>query len=126
MGRKSKKKAASLKEYGDSLFDEGRLDEAIEEYKASIALDTSDACAHFSLGDSYFNKGMMEEGVGEVREAMRLKPHWPFYHKKLGEMMEALGRLDEAAREYGEALRLKPDLEAAREGLARINKPPNP
>ncbi len=124
MGGKGKRNAASLKKRGDSLFDAGRLDEAIEEYRASIALDPSDACAHFSLGDSYFIKGLREEGVGEIREAMRLKPRWPFYHRKLGEMMEALGRLDEAAKEYEEALRLKPDLEAAREGLARIKKQP--
>ncbi|HTX44623.1 MAG TPA: tetratricopeptide repeat protein [Methanocella sp.] len=124
MGRKSTKKAASLKKHGDSLFDAGRMDEAIEEYKASIALDPSDACAHFSLGDAYFIKGRSEEALGEIREAMRLKPHWPFYHKKLGEMMEAMGRLDEAKEEYREALRIKPDLEAAREGLARIKKSP--
>jgi tetratricopeptide (TPR) repeat protein len=124
MGRKSKKKAASLKKHGDSLFDAGRLDEAIEEYKASIMLDPSDACAHFSLGDAYFNKGLSEEALGEIREAMRLKPHWPFYHNKLGEMMEALGRPEEAEKEYREALRLKPDLEAAREGLVHIKKDP--
>ncbi len=123
MGRRSTRKATSLKKRGDSLFDEGRTDEAIEEYKASIALDPSDACAHFSLGDSYFIKGLREEALAEIREAMRLKPHWPFYHRKLGEMMEAFGRLDDAVKEYEEALRLKPDLEAAKEGLARIKKP---
>jgi tetratricopeptide (TPR) repeat protein/predicted O-methyltransferase YrrM len=121
MGRKGRKKTMSHKERGDSLFDEGRMDEAIEEYKASVMLDPSDACSHFSLGDAYFNKGLSEEALGEIREAMRLKPHWPFYHKKLGEMMEALGRPVEAEKEYREALRLKPDLEEAREGLIRVS-----
>lgn len=125
MGRmkaKGKKDAAAIKEHADSLSDKGRLDEAIEEYKASILLEPSDPCSHFGLGDAYFKKGLREEAVVEVREAMRLRPGWPFYHSKLGAMMEAFGRSREAEEEYGEALRLKPDLEAAREGLARLKK----
>ena len=110
----------AVRAIADLLFDDGRLDEAIDGYRALVALAPDDPCAHFSLGDAYFWKGAHKKALAEVREAMRLKPGWPYYHNKLGQMLEALGRTDEAFREYREAVRLKPDLDDARANLRRL------
>lgn len=107
-------------------MEEGRLDEAIEEYKAAIALDESDPCSHFGLCDAYAKKGMADAAIRELTEAMRLRPGWPYYHNRMGEFLESAGRMDEAAREYTEALRLKPDFVDALAGLRRVSGPVSP
>jgi DNA-binding SARP family transcriptional activator len=50
--------AAKVKEHADSLAEEGRLDEAIEEYRSLIEIDPADPCSHFGLCDAYHKKGI--------------------------------------------------------------------
>ncbi len=126
MARHNVKRQATTKQHADALVEEGRLDEAIEEYKAAIALDKSDPCSHFGLCDAYDKKGMAEAAMRELKAAMRLRPGWPYYHNRMGRFLESAGRTEEAAREYEEALRLKPDLGDALAGLRRTSGPVTP
>ncbi|MGA9140587.1 MAG: tetratricopeptide repeat protein [Methanocella sp.] len=126
MARHKVKRQATTKQHADALVEEGRLDEAIEEYKAAIALDESDPCSHFGLCDAYDKKGMADAAMRELKAAMRLRPGWPYYHSRMGKLLESAGRTEEAAREYEEALRLKPDLGDALAGLRRTSGPVTP
>jgi tetratricopeptide (TPR) repeat protein len=125
MGRrpaKRHKSATSIKEHADSLAEEGRLDEAIEEYRSLIVIDPADPCAHFSLCDAYHKKGMIDEALTEIDESMRLRPGWPFYHNKKGKLLEDKGDFKGAAFEYGEALRIKPDFAVAKGNLKSVEE----
>lgn len=121
MTRRKVKKQLTKKQLADALVEEGRLDEAVEEYRAAIALDESDPCIRFGLCDAYDKKGMTDAAIQELKEAMRLRPGWPFYHNRMGKFLEYGGRMEEAAREYLEAVRLKPDFDDAMTGLRRTS-----
>lgn len=121
MSRRKVSRPGAKKERADALVDEGRLDEAIEEYRAAIALDPSDPCTHFGLCDAYDKKGMTDAAMRELREAMRLRPGWPYYHNRMGKLLESAGKPEEAASEYAEAVRIKPDLDDALAGLRRVS-----
>ncbi len=121
--RKAKKfEAAAKKAIADALVDEGRLDEAILEYGALIAMEPGDPCSHFGLGDAYHKKSMLSEARAEVEEAIRLRPGWPFYHNRLGKILEEQGDVARAIRELEKAMELKPDYEDARANLERLKK----
>jgi tetratricopeptide (TPR) repeat protein/predicted O-methyltransferase YrrM len=126
MARHKVKRQATTKQHADALVNEGRLDEAIEEYRAAIALDESDPCSRFGLCDAYDKKGMADAAMRELKVAMRLRPGWPYYHNRMGRLLESAGRIGEAAREYAEAVRLKPDFGDALAGLRRVSGPATP
>jgi tetratricopeptide (TPR) repeat protein len=113
--------AKEKKALADALFDEGRLDEAIAEYKALIAMTPDDACAHFGLGDAYHGKRIYGLALAEIREALRLKPEWPFYHNKMGKILESAGDIDGAIGQFKLAISLKPDYEDALTTLSRLS-----
>jgi len=56
----------------------------IEEMKAALAKDPSDAGAHFQLGLSYMALGRHTEEIAEYLEAVRLKPDFVDAHFNLG------------------------------------------
>lgn len=118
---KNKTTAAKKKELADALSDEGRIDEAIVEYKALVAMEPGDPCSHFGLCDAYHKKGMLNEALTEIDESIRLRPGWPFYNNKKGKILEAQGDTGSAIKEFEEAVRLKPDFEDALANLERLS-----
>ena len=94
---------------GIALSDQGKLDEAIAEYREALRLKPDYAEAHNNLGIALSDQGKLDEAIAEYREAMRLKPDYAEAHNNLGARPEEQGKLDEAIAEYREALRLKPD-----------------
>ena len=56
---------------GGDLHDQGKLKEAIAEYRESIRLkpDAADADAHFNLGNALKAQGKLEEAIAEFRKA---------------------------------------------------------
>lgn len=118
----SGKNPAEKKAEADALFDEGRLDEAIVEYKVLIAMTPGDACAHFGLCDAYHLKGDLDLALLEIGEAMRLKPDWPYYHNKMGKILESSGDRKAALAQFELAVRLKPDYEDALVNLGQLRR----
>jgi tetratricopeptide (TPR) repeat protein len=116
-----KDEAAVKKALADTLSDEGKLDEAIVEYRALIALEPGDPCSHFGLGDAYHKKGMLTEALAEVEESIRLRPGWPFYHNKTGKILADMGDAGAAIGEFEKAIALKPDFEDAIANLGRLS-----
>ena len=118
----SRKNAAQKKAAADALLDEGRLDEAIVEYKALVTMTPEDACAHFGLSDAYHLRGDPDAALLEIGEAMRLKPDWPFYHNKMGKILESACDLEAALGQFELAVSLKPDYEDALANLRRLRR----
>jgi tetratricopeptide (TPR) repeat protein len=63
----------------------------IEEIKATLKIDPSDAKGHFQLGLAYMALGRHEEEVAEYLEAIRLEPDFADAHFNLGLSYDLLG-----------------------------------
>jgi len=57
---------------GFVYFRQGKLDEAIKEYKTAISLDPNHLAAHYSLGVVYFAQGKLDEAIAEFKTAINL------------------------------------------------------
>ena len=93
---------------GLALRDQGRLDDAIVQYREALRLDPGYADAHDDLGAALAARGELEAAVAEGRTAVRLKPGSAVAHYHLGHALAALGRLEDAIAHYHEAIRLDP------------------
>jgi protein O-mannosyl-transferase len=94
---------------GTAFQDEGRLNEALAEYRASAGLNPGYSCVHKNLGSVLDALGRPEEALTEYRLALQLEPSLPALHDGIGIVFVELGRFDEAMSEFSEAARLDPD-----------------
>jgi tetratricopeptide (TPR) repeat protein len=94
---------------GMALDREGRLDEAIEEHRATLRARSNYVLAYNNLGVDLAQQGHLDEAIGQFRAALALEPTYADPHNNLGTTLEKQGRFDEALREFQEAVRLKPD-----------------
>ena len=65
-------------------MDQGKLDEAVAEYRAAIRLKPDYAEAHYNLGIALTDQGKLDEAVAEYRAAIRLQPDYAEAHYNLG------------------------------------------
>lgn len=61
--------------YGRALRDKGAIDQAIENYNRSIALESS-AEAYNQRGIAYYDKGQYGEAISDYNEALRIDPQF--------------------------------------------------
>ncbi len=80
---------------GYELHLKGKIDEAIEAYKASIGYYPT-AKAHTFLGWAYSLRGKYEEAIEECQIAIDLDPSFGNPYNDIGSYLINLGRLDEA------------------------------
>jgi tetratricopeptide (TPR) repeat protein len=97
---------------------EGRLDEAISQYREALRLKPNDADAHYDLANALYRKRLWDEAIGQYREDLKLSPDDPEGHNNLGVVLFQKGNLNEAITQFQEALRLKPDYANAQKNLA--------
>jgi TolB-like protein/DNA-binding winged helix-turn-helix (wHTH) protein/Flp pilus assembly protein TadD len=77
----------------------GRLDEAIELYKLSIALDPLRANSHLALADELYHVGRYEEAMAALEKAEELNPQLSSLHLTRGKVLFSQGRQQEALAE---------------------------
>jgi protein O-mannosyl-transferase len=93
---------------GVALELEGRLDEAVAEYRAAETIAPNRYQIHNNLGNYLEHQGKPAEALAEYREAVRLNPKLPELHNSLGIALDELGRYDEALVEFTNAAQLDP------------------
>jgi len=86
---------------------EGRLDEAIGEFRKAMDYGES-ALISYNLGRAFYLKKDMEPAIQYYRKAARLEPGNARYHFHLGQSLLESGRKKEAFTEFREAVRLDP------------------
>src|SRR5437762_3278054 len=103
---------------GSELAGQGKLDEAIREFREAIRLNPEYAEAHYDLGAALFElDNGVDEALVEFREALRINPGDAETHNTFGLALLEAGNVDEALHEYREALRLNPQYAEARYNL---------
>jgi tetratricopeptide (TPR) repeat protein len=94
---------------GLSLLEQGKLDEAIAQYREALRIYPDYFVGHVNCASALAGEGKFQEAIVEYRELLRLNPDYPEAHYGWGLALAGLGELKEAIPHYREALRLKPD-----------------
>jgi len=96
-------------EYGSALQKEGRLEEAVEQYKIGLQFNPKDAKAHTSLAVALTGQAKFDAAVPHMETALRLEPNNPDFHLVYATLLQRIGHNDEAALHFETAIRFKPD-----------------
>ncbi|WP_329585508.1 tetratricopeptide repeat protein [Kitasatospora sp. NBC_01250] len=86
----------------------GRLDEALEEYRAVLAVDPSYPEYHFDLGNLLRRMGREQEALEAYERALRLGPPFPEVFYNRGDVRNAAGDVEGALADFGYVLELDP------------------
>lgn len=85
-----------------------RPKDAIESYRAALALDQSHAGAHYKLGQALATNGDFEAAQKELTEAYLLAPNDPLPLQALGQMYVIRQDYEKALKAFTEALQVQP------------------
>ncbi|MDO8880993.1 MAG: tetratricopeptide repeat protein [Coriobacteriia bacterium] len=102
------------------LMREGRVAEARSALEAEIALDDSQAEAHFLLGQVLREEGDLEGAIASFERALGVNPTNGDYRLLYADALALAGRDMEATAAYESALAVLPGDERAIQGLARL------
>ncbi len=96
---------------GNSLFAEGRFDEAHEKYQQALDEDPSSAAIRYNLGDAEYKKSLYEEAIEAFSQAAQTED--PELQARasynLGNALYRLGKLEDSIQAYQNALRINPE-----------------
>jgi predicted O-linked N-acetylglucosamine transferase (SPINDLY family) len=115
--------AASSDSYfklGVALRQQGKIDQAVEAYRQSVAINPAYAEAHYNLGNALFGQNKLEEAVTAYRDAIRGKPDHAGAYCNLGIALKGLNKLDEAVAAYLNAVKIRPDHAEAHSNLGNV------
>ncbi len=102
--------------YGNALFSAGRVDEALEHYQESCAIQPRTEYCHYNIAHIYFGKGQFRDAIREYQLALRFTANREMALLCLNECSEAwlqLGDFAAAERSVSQALALDPENAAA-------------
>jgi len=94
---------------GNILCQKGRLDEAIVEFKKSLAIKPDYADADYNLGNTLLKNGQTDAAIAHFQKALAIRPDDAGYHNNFALALAKQGHADAAIREYQVALRFKPN-----------------
>ncbi len=107
---------------GQTLFQMGDTDGAIDEYRTALRFHPTVAQAHLDLGTALMAKQDWRTAMTELQEAVRLDPTLVQAHYSMGTIHYTRGNVQSAIKAYQEALRLKPDFAEAHYRLGLVFK----
>ncbi len=87
---------------------QGKLDEAITNFRRALALKPDYGEVHSNLGIALRDHGKLEDAVASYRRALAIKPDLPETYSNLGIALRDQGRLEEALANFDRALELRP------------------
>ena len=101
--------ALPRRQLGGILFNMGRLDEAIEQYRIALSLDENSAAGHANLGLALMKKGLTKEAIKEYQRAVEIDPGDVNVRLELGRAYAKSGSTDKAIEHYRIILKNNPD-----------------
>ena len=96
-------------DYGSALQKEGKLDEAIEQYKLALQFDPKYAAAHMNLGATLSGQAKFDAAIPHMETGVQLQPNNGDYHLMYANLLQRIGRNDDAAFHFEAGTRLKPN-----------------
>jgi tetratricopeptide (TPR) repeat protein len=97
-------------ELGNLLVENGRLEEAVTQYRMAVKLEPGFATAWNNLGVAMAGLGRHEVAIAAYRKAIRAAPTYALAHYNLGVAYDARGRYNRAIASYQKAIELDPGL----------------
>jgi tetratricopeptide (TPR) repeat protein len=102
---------------GELLHRQGRLPEAIDDFRRAIQLQPDFPEAHINLGNALLQSGRIPEAASQFEIAVRLAPDSAEAQNNLGNLLFQTGQAAAAIPHYEAALRVNPDHAEAHNGL---------
>lgn len=102
---------------GNTLEDEGRLDEAIAHYTEALRIDPNLADSYNNIGLALAKLGRADEAAPKFLKAIGINANHAAAHYNLGTVLASQGKLDEAIYHFRESIRIKPDYAKAYNNL---------
>ncbi len=92
------------------LGGQGRIEEAIVQYRKALESQPDDAVVLNNLGVALARRGQVDEAMGCYYKALEIKPDYAKAHFNLGNALAGRGRWDDALAHYQKAVEIQPDL----------------
>lgn len=94
---------------GLAFLEQGRFDEAIDQFNAALKYQPNNALTYNNLGIAYKDKGMIDEAIENFQIATKLMPKHVEAYFNLGNAYQKKGWFDKAIANYQNAIRLRPE-----------------
>ena len=101
----------------DSLDAQGKLDQAVLEYRNLLAIKPDEASAHSDIARILTETHRLPEAVEELTQAVRLDPANPNTHNNLGGVLFQMGEYEKAVEQFSDAVQINPAYTGARQNL---------
>ena len=97
-----KKESVALSRYIMAMMydDLGQIDQAIQQYKKALWLDSRNNIVRLNLAVAYLKKGQVEQAVKELNTAAKIEPDAVEPHAVLAVLFSLQNKPDQANREY--------------------------
>jgi tetratricopeptide (TPR) repeat protein len=113
---------------GTTMYQLGRMEEALKQFTSAIRLEPQNALAEFNLGCVLEQLGQTESAIAHLAHAVELSPSLSDGHLNLALAYEKKGQIQNALRHLSLYVRYEPNgswAEFARSRIAK-HRPPNP
>ena len=104
------------------LKNQGRYDEAVEQFQAILSSSPNHARAHLGLGLVYCFMGLFDESLEELKQAVLCDSEWVDGHLNLAKTYAMLGMYDEARAGFNRVLELHPGHPEAKKQLSYFDE----
>jgi tetratricopeptide (TPR) repeat protein len=111
---------SQMLQQANSLFNQGDLTGAEENFRKLIKKFPDDAFGHFQLGNVLFRQKKPEEAISAYQEAIRLKSKYALAYNAIGMVYASQSRWEEAMTEYKKALEINPNYGEALTNFALV------
>ncbi len=93
---------------GQMLFQLGRNDEAVAQFRRAIELQPYHFDPHYQLARVLHKQGQIDEAIAEYQQTLRYRPGYPTVYNPLAELLQKRGRIEEAIAVCVEGTSLHP------------------
>jgi tetratricopeptide (TPR) repeat protein len=94
---------------GNALYQEGRTDDAIEQFRLAVKVNPNHAVAHCNLGESLHHRNEDQEAIQEFERALKIDPELVQGHYCLGNVLAQRGQFEAAIAHFRKALEINPN-----------------
>lgn len=99
------KSAQHYFDQAEQHYDQGQLEEAIQDYTQSIELDPDLAKAYLNRGKIYYKKGELEKAIQNLNQAIEINPNLAKSYYILGKVYQIKNQFDLAIRQFTKAIK---------------------